>query len=56
MNVLHVITKSEVGGAQTWVRDQIKLFKDDFNHFIVTNEPGWLTDNTKVNDTLFEKN
>lgn len=53
IKLAHFITKSEVGGAQTWVKDQITLFENDFEHFLVTNKPGWLTDNIKVSDTLF---
>jgi glycosyltransferase involved in cell wall biosynthesis len=43
MKVMHIITKSEIGGAQTWVRDQIFLFEKDYKHVLVTNKDGWLT-------------
>lgn len=46
--VAHIITKSEIGGAQTWVRDQIFLLSQDVENFLITNKEGWLTDNTEV--------
>ncbi|WP_188013882.1 glycosyltransferase [Photobacterium damselae] len=43
-NVAFIITKSEVGGAQKWVHDQIKLLDNDIKPFIITNKSGWLSD------------
>ena len=42
--VAFIITKSEVGGAQTWVRDQIKLFDGEIEPIIITNQQGWLSE------------
>lgn len=42
--VAFIITKSEVGGAQTWVRDQIRLFQDEIEPMIITNHQGWLSE------------
>ena len=42
--VLHIITKSEVGGAQTWVSEQVETLKGSFCFYLVTNEKGWLSD------------
>lgn len=53
LKLAHFITKSEIGGAQTWVKDQVALLEHDFEHFIITNKPGWLTDNVTVSSTLF---
>lgn len=53
LKLAHFITKSEIGGAQTWVKDQISLLEYDFEHFLVTNKAGWLTDNVKVKESLF---
>ncbi|EIA1621126.1 glycosyltransferase [Vibrio parahaemolyticus] len=53
LKVAHIITKSEIGGAQTWVKDQISLLDKDFEHFLVTNKPGWLSDRVSVQQTLF---
>lgn len=42
--VAFIITKSEVGGAQTWVRDQIRLFDGEIDPIIITNQQGWLSE------------
>lgn len=44
--VAFVVTKSVVGGAQVWLRDQVKLFSDDFRIIIITSSEGWLSENT----------
>ena len=49
--ILFVITKSDVGGAQKWVNEQIQICAPYFDCFIATNKPGWLTskhDATKI--------
>lgn len=46
-NIAFIITKSEVGGAQTWVNEMAKVLSDDCNLFLITAESGWLTDNSK---------
>ncbi|WP_305369641.1 glycosyltransferase [Photobacterium leiognathi] len=51
--IVYVITKSIVGGSQTWVRDQTKLFRDDFRQIIITNNEGWLSDNNCANRVYF---
>lgn len=51
-NIAFIISKSEVGGAQTWVKDQIELFNNDVKTYLITNQEGWLTHNSKVFDTL----
>lgn len=55
LKLAHIITKSEIGGAQTWVKDQISLFDNVFDNYIITNNPGWLTDGVNVSDVLFCK-
>lgn len=50
-----VITKSEIGGAQTWVKDQTELFKNDFKLILITNEKGWLSDNGNFEEVFFIK-
>ncbi|WP_410498583.1 glycosyltransferase [Chitinibacter sp. S2-10] len=40
--ILFVITKSEIGGAQTWVRDQCRLLVGHAEIHIITDECGWL--------------
>ncbi|EED7773108.1 glycosyl transferase, partial [Salmonella enterica subsp. houtenae] len=42
-NVAFIITKSEIGGAQTWVNEIAKLIEKDCKVFLITSEYGWLT-------------
>ncbi|EEJ0784112.1 glycosyltransferase family 4 protein, partial [Salmonella enterica] len=42
-NVAFIITKSEIGGAQTWVNEIAKLIEQDCKVFLITSEYGWLT-------------
>ncbi|OAT54108.1 exopolysaccharide biosynthesis glycosyltransferase [Kluyvera georgiana ATCC 51603] len=52
-NVAFIITKSEVGGAQTWVSEMSNTLKDECNLFLITSELGWLTENSEnFNKTL----
>lgn len=43
-NIVFVITKSEVGGAQTWVSQLKFILEEKHNIFLITSETGWLTD------------
>ena len=47
-NILFIVTKSENGGAQRWVKEQIDILNDRFNTFIVTDEEGWLIQSAKM--------
>ncbi|HCN7407009.1 TPA: glycosyl transferase, partial [Escherichia coli] len=42
-NVGFIVTKSEIGGAQTWVNEISNLIKEECNIFLITSEEGWLT-------------
>jgi O86/O127-antigen biosynthesis alpha-1,3-N-acetylgalactosaminyltransferase len=42
--LLFVITKSEVGGAQKYVREQIDIATEEFDVYLASNQEGWLTD------------
>ncbi|HIF9155055.1 TPA: glycosyltransferase [Photobacterium damselae] len=53
--IIYIITKSEVGGAQTWVRDQTKLFQEDFRQVIITNSKGWLSENNFSDNIYYVK-
>ncbi|WP_279131725.1 glycosyltransferase [Photobacterium phosphoreum] len=53
--IVHVITKSEVGGAQTWVRDQTHLLKSEFRQIIITNNEGWLSVHNYADKVYFVK-
>ncbi|MBE9465026.1 glycosyltransferase [Dyadobacter subterraneus] len=41
-NVLFIVTKSEPGGAQKFVYEQILILEDEFNLFLATDTQGWL--------------
>ena len=54
--ILFIITSSEIGGAQKFVKEQIDILNDsDFECFLATNKEGWLTDcvKTKLHDTFY---
>lgn len=42
--IAFIITKSEVGGAQRWVLDQIKLLEQHVKCILITGERGWLSE------------
>lgn len=46
MKILYIITKSEVGGAQKFVYEQISLLQSDTKYecFLCCNQNGWLAD------------
>jgi glycosyltransferase involved in cell wall biosynthesis len=46
--IVFLITKSEVGGAQRFVREQIAILAqtDQYRLYLVTNQPGWLVETT----------
>ena len=41
-NVLFIVTKSEPGGAQKFVFEQLLILEGEFNLFLATDLPGWL--------------
>lgn len=47
-NILFIITKSQSGGAQKWVKEQIEICEKEFNCFLSTDSDGWLSKNVKV--------
>lgn len=38
-----IVTSSELGGAQVWIKDQIKLMSSEFEISLITNKKGWLS-------------
>lgn len=46
LKILFIITKSEVGGAQKFVKEQIEICADEFEVYLCTNQEGWLTHNS----------
>jgi glycosyltransferase involved in cell wall biosynthesis len=56
MRICFVITKSEVGGAQKWVKDQIDILKEHgYECFICTSQEGWLTTNSQATATFTDE-
>ncbi|RPD40480.1 glycosyltransferase [Chitinophaga barathri] len=56
-NVLFVITKSEIGGAQKFVKEQVDILTSaGFNCYLATNRAGWLTETTggKIRESLID--
>lgn len=42
--IVFVITKSQIGGAQKWVEEIREILKKDYELFLITSEPGWLSE------------
>jgi glycosyltransferase involved in cell wall biosynthesis len=54
--VLFIITKSEVGGAQKWVKEQIDILNENkYESYICTNKVDWLTKNSNYKKHLIDK-
>jgi glycosyltransferase involved in cell wall biosynthesis len=51
--IIFIITSSEVGGAQVWVRDQVKLLSQEFDIKVITNKSGWLSDSLIADQCYF---
>jgi len=46
--ILFVITKSEIGGAQKWTKEQIEICSEKFECYLATDKNGWLSRNVIV--------
>jgi glycosyltransferase involved in cell wall biosynthesis len=46
--ILFIITKSEVGGAQKFVKEQIEICAENFEVYLCTNQEGWLSDSSNI--------
>lgn len=55
-NILFLVTKSEVGGAQKYIKEQIDICEDQYNIYLATDKEGWLTESTasKVKATFLD--
>ncbi|RUM66228.1 MAG: glycosyl transferase family 1 [Sulfurospirillum sp.] len=53
--ILFIVTKSENGGAQRWVKEQIDILKDQFETHIVTDEEGWLIQNSDMDSYMTDE-
>lgn len=51
-NIAFIVTKSEVGGAQTWTNEMMKLMRDGNSIHLITSESGWLTDQGQFDKLL----
>ena len=47
--ILFITTRPELGGAQTWTLNQIRILEGEFDLYFSTGEEGWLTE--KLNST-----
>jgi glycosyltransferase involved in cell wall biosynthesis len=52
--ILFLITKSEIGGAQKWVKEQMEICDKNFACYLATNRPGWLSKHVKHNKLFFD--
>jgi len=53
--ILFIVTKSENGGAQRWVKEQIDIVKDQFETHIITDEEGWLIQHSKMDGFMTDE-
>ena len=53
--LLFITTKSQIGGAQKFVKEQIDFCKNEFDVFLCTNQNAWLTQHVAVKNVLLNK-
>lgn len=53
--LLFITTKSQVGGAQKFVKEQIDICENEFDIFLCTNQNDWLTQQVAVKNVLLNK-
>lgn len=46
--ILFITTRPELGGAQKWTHDQIRILEGKFDIYLSTGEEGWLTEELKL--------
>lgn len=51
-NIAFIVTKSEIGGAQTWTNEMMKLVRDGNRVHLITSENGWLTQQENYDELL----
>lgn len=51
--IVYIITKSEIGGAQKWIKEQRELLYRDFDIYLITSEPGWLSEQFPEQNVFF---
>ncbi|EPG6463214.1 glycosyltransferase, partial [Citrobacter freundii] len=50
--IAFIVTKSEIGGAQTWTNEMMKLVKNEGSVYLITSEDGWLTEQNNFEKVL----
>lgn len=53
--VCFIVTKSEIGGAQKWVKEQIQALSNQFDLHLVTDKEGWLTEETSAAGRMLDE-
>lgn len=55
--ILFITTRPELGGAQTWTLNQMRVLEGEFDLYFSTGEEGWLTEklNSYCRDMLIDK-
>ncbi len=53
--LLFITTKSQVGGAQKFVKEQIDICNNEFDIYLCTNQNDWLTQQVAVKNVLLNK-
>ena len=53
--LLFVITKSDVGGAQKWTKEQIDVCDTHFICYLATNQDGWLTESAQTENIFLNR-
>jgi len=51
-NILFIITKAHIGGAQKWTKEQMDVCEPFFDCHLATNENNWLSKNSKFKNIL----
>lgn len=46
--LVYIITKTETGGAQKWIKEQKQLLSKCFDIYLITSEPGWLSEQLRI--------
>ncbi|NIY46207.1 glycosyltransferase [Cedecea colo] len=53
--IAYIITKSEVGGAQKWIKEQRELLSVNYDIYLITSEPGWLAEQFPADHVFYVK-
>ncbi|HAW1406128.1 TPA: glycosyltransferase family 4 protein [Escherichia coli] len=53
--LVYIITKTETGGAQKWIKEQKQLLSKCFDIYLITSEPGWLSEQFTEDHVFYVK-